>query len=296
MARAVAELVVDASARIGEGPVWNARDQTLDWVDITGQTLHRFSPAAETDASIAVGRDIGAFAHRRGGGFVLALQGGFALLDDDAGTWSMLGEVESGAVDVRLNDGKCDRHGRFWAGTLAYSAERGRGVLYRLEPSGDVVTVMRHLSISNGMDWASDDRTMYFIDSFAGGVDAFDFDLETGELTNRRQIAAVEWDETSPAGLTIADGMTVDAEDHLWVAIFGAGEVRRYAPSGELTQVIELPVPGVTSCAFGGEDMADLYITSAVDLAGRTDTSAGAGGLFRCRPGPKGRPSYLFAG
>ena len=127
-------------------------------------------------------------------------------------------------------------------------------------------------------------------------MDAFDFDLETGELTNRRQIAAVEWDETSPAGLTIADGMTVDAEDHLWVAIFGAGEVRRYAPSGELTQVIELPVPGVTSCAFGGEDMADLYITSAVDLAGRTDTSAGAGGLFRCRPGPKGRPSYLFAG
>ena len=291
-----AELVVDARARIGEGPVWNARDATLDWVDITGQALHRFSPATGSDDVIAVGRDVGAVAHRQGGGYLLALHGGFAVMADGSSEWTMLAEVDRDVPDVRLNDGKCDRHGRFWAGTLAYSAERGRGVLYRLDADGAVTTILTDLSISNGMDWSADDRTMYFVDSFAGGVDAFDFDLESGTLENRRQIIQVEWDTTSPVGLTIADGMTVDADDHLWVAIFGKGEVRRYTPFGELEQTIRLPVAGVTSCAFGGDELKDLYITTAVDLAGTADTQPGAGGLFYCRPGTRGRPSYLFAG
>jgi sugar lactone lactonase YvrE len=291
-----AELVLDARARIGEGPVWNARDKTLDWVDITGQALHRFSPATGSDHVTAIGRDIGALAHRERGGYVLALYGGFAVTTEGSSDWAMLACVAPDVPDVRLNDGKCDRRGRFWAGTLAYSAERGRGVLYRLDADGAVTTILTDLSISNGMDWSADDKTMYFIDSFAGGVDAFDFDLDSGTIENRRQLFAVEWDEATLAGLTIADGMTVDAEGHLWVAIFGKGEVRRYTPEGQLEQTITLPVSGVTSCAFGGDDLRDLYITTAVDVAGNTDNQLGAGGLYRCRPGPKGRLSYQFAG
>lgn len=291
----VVELVVDARARIGEGPIWNPRDQTLDWVDIPGQQLHRYSPTTDESESVDVGRDLGAVALREGGGYLYALYGGFATTESDPSKWTMLAEVDGDVPDVRLNDGKCDRLGRFWAGTLAYSAERGRGVLYRLDPDGAVHTVLTDLSISNGMDWSADDRTMYFIDSFAGGVDAFDFDLDAGTIQNRRQLVAVEWDETTLAGLSIADGMTVDVEDHLWVAIFGSGEVRRYTPAGELERSITLPVPGVTSCAFGGDDLRDLYITTAVDLAGNIDEQPGAGGLYRCRPGPRGRLSYRFA-
>jgi sugar lactone lactonase YvrE len=296
MSDLIVELVADAGAMIGEGPVWNHRDATLDWVDITGQLLHRFSPQSGIDQTIAVGRDIGAFAHRRDGGYVLALQGCFALMDAGRDDWRILAEVDRDAPEVRMNDGKCDRRGRFWAGTIAYDAEQGRGVLYRLDPDGSITTVLRDLTVSNGLAWSSDDRTLYFIDSFARGVDAYDFDLEAGALSNRRQLVAVEWDEASPAGLTVADGMTVDAEDHLWVAIFGKGEVRRYSPDGALVQAIDVPVPGVTSCAFGGEDFADLYITSSINLVDSLDNRPGAGGLFRCRPGVAGRSAFLFAG
>jgi sugar lactone lactonase YvrE len=160
------------------------------------------------------------------------------------------------------------------------------------------------VTISNGMDWSDDDRTMYFIDSFAHGddslaygVDVFDFDAPTGSMSNRRRLAEVRNDPSAPAGFTAPDGMTLDSQGHLWVAVHGAGEVRRYDPEGTLVGVVELPVVGVTSVAFGGDDLGDLYITTNTAFAaGDARAHANEGGIFRCRPGVRGRPANTFAG
>lgn len=291
-----AELVINTHDQLGEGPVWDVRQSRIDWVDITGKRLHRYDPKTEALDTIEIGEDIGAFAHRDRGGYVLALRKGFALMEASSRQWRMVAEIEPDRPGNRMNDGKCDRAGRFWAGSLAYDARRGAGSLYRFDPDGRVHTMLRDLGIANGLDWTADDHTMYFIDSFALGVDVYDFDVASGGISNRRRVVDVEWDESTPAGLSIADGMTLDAEGHLWVAIYGKGEVRRYSSQGELELTVDVGVAGVTSCAFGGDDFQDLYITTALQLPTGRDATAGAGGLYRYRSSVRGRPAHRFRG
>jgi len=288
-----AELVLDARARHGEGPVWHPTEHTLDWVDIMAGHLHRYDPRTDRDMVIDVGRPIGAFAPRVSGGYVVALEYGFGVLEP-SGEFRVVAPIATPGPPQRMNDGKCDSAGRFWAGTMAYDFTPGAAALYRLDPDFKMTTMLRDVTLSNGLDWTVDDRTMYYIDSLAHGIDAFDFDLGAGTISGRRRLIEVPSDRAAQTGETVPDDMTLDAEGYLWVAIHGASEVRRYSPQGEIECIVRLPVSGVTSCAFGGEELTDLYMTSMVVFNDGREPLAGA--LFKCSPGVRGRPARLFAG
>lgn len=286
-----AEVVVHASNQLGEGPVWDQDTESVLWVDILAAQVHRHHVAGGTTTVLPVGQEVGALVPRTAGGLALAVRDGFATMDED-GTVEPIAAVEDTDPDTRMNDGKCDRAGRFWASTMAFDASPERGTLYRLSPDGTVDAVLTGLTIGNGLAWSADDRTFYFIDSMSGGVDAFDFDLQTGSLDNRRQVVQV----AESAG--VPDGMCIDAEGALWVALYGGGAVHRYTTTGELTAIVQLPVPNVTCCTFGGTDLRDLYITTAwngMSEEARAD-APGAGALFRVRTNVPGVLPYPFAG
>ena len=218
------------------------------------------------------------------------MRDGFGFLDTATERWELIAEVEADNPGNRMNDGSCDSAGRFWAGTMAFDDSPGAGSLYRLETDHRVVKIFGDVGISNGIGWSPDDTKMYYIDTPTKRVDVFDYDPESGEIANRRPL--VEVADCSP------DGLTIDAEGFIWVAMWEGWSVRRYAPDGRLDRVVELPVSAVTSCAFGGLDLSDLYITTA----SRDLTSEGhqaqphAGGLFRCRPGVRGLPAHSYGG
>jgi sugar lactone lactonase YvrE len=286
------ELVHGAGAAIGEGPVWEERSGTLVWVDIAGRLVHRYDPERGPQAPLTTPLDVGAAVPRRDGGLVLALQDGFWLQDPGEVLRPWV-QVEAADPGSRFNDGKCDHAGRFWAGTMELDGADDRGRLYRLDPDGTVTSHLAGIAISNGLAWSADRRTMFYIDSRTYRVDALDFEEAGGTLSNRRPVVTVGVDDGMP------DGMTIDAEGGLWVAFWGGSSVRRFDPTtGECSVRIELPAPHVTSCAFGGPDLDELYITSAareLDADGRA-AHPDAGGLFRIRPGVRGVPTDLFAG
>ena len=189
----------------------------------------------------------------------------------------------------RMNDGKCDPRGRFWAGTMGFNEGRGVGALYRLDPDFTVHHMLGNVSISNGLDWTADGRQMYYLDSPTRGVDVFDFDMQTGALGARHRLISLP-----PGEPGAPDGMTLDEEGALWVAVHGSGTVRRYSSDGLLDLVVRLPVSMVTSCAFGGPDLADLYITTmqyGMSADAKHDQPL-AGALFHCRPGVRGLPAH----
>lgn len=288
------DLVLDARAELGEGPVWDAVAGQLVWVDILGRRVHRFRPGDRADVvALETPSHVGAAAPRREGGMVLALADGFWLLDPDATAPRPHRLVEAERPGTRFNDGKVDADGRFWAGTMAYDYRPGAGSLYRLDPDGGVETMIEGVTISNGMAWSDDRRTLYYIDTPTRRVDAFDCDPATGALGDRRTVVRL------PDGLAGSpDGMTIDAEGALWVALWDGWAVHRYLPDGTLAAVVRMPVARPTSCAFGGADLADLYVTSARSGLSANELAAqpAAGGLFRVRPGAIGHPSTPFAG
>jgi sugar lactone lactonase YvrE len=286
------EVMVEGGDEVGEGPVWLGSEQLLVWVDITRNLVHRLDPATNRKESIDVGQAVGAVAPRAAGGYVAAVQEGFGLIDETTGSLEIIAEVESDNPDNRMNDGKCDSAGRFWAGTMAYDLTPGAGALYRLNTDRGVVEVLEEVTLSNGLGWSPDDTSMYYIDSDTNGVDVFDYEPDSAELHNRRRLINV------PQELGMPDGMTVDSEGFLWVALWGGSSVRRYAPDGTLDLVIEIPASQVTSCAFGGKDLSELFITSATHEIPEHEISRqpSAGALFRCRPGTTGMPAYVFQG
>ena len=191
-----------------------------------------------------------------------------------------------------MNDGKCDHSGRFWSGTLALDEQRPVGALYRLDPSGEVTKVLSGVTVSNGLGWSPDQRTFYYIDSRTQRVDAFSHDPESGRIARRRLLVAIPSREGTP------DGLTVDVEGHLWVALWDGSVVRRYTPQGKQEYEVRLPASRVTSCAFGGDDLADLYVTSATTGLAPSDlrSQPHAGAVFVIRPGMRGLPTDTFAG
>jgi sugar lactone lactonase YvrE len=286
------ELVLDARTELGECPVWDRVTSCLYFVDILRGRIHRYDPAADEIRTYEIDRMVGAVAPTEAGDLVLAVHDGFARMDLSTGRVQTIAEVEADRPDQRMNDGKCDAAGRFWAGTMALDERGGAGALYRLDPDGHVHTMVRHVSISNGLDWSDDGRTMYFIDSPTQSVDVFDFEMATGAIANRRTLIRVGQVHGTP------DGLTLDADGYLWVTLWSGGEVRRYAPDGSLAAVIRVPTAYPTSCAFGGPDLRDLYITTATVKLSDPDRAEqpAAGGLFRARPGPTGRPPNRFKG
>jgi sugar lactone lactonase YvrE len=280
-------LVWDERALLGEGPLWDEREQRLLWVDVEGRTLHTLEPASGERRSERYDARISSVGLREHGGLVVAHDRGFSLLED--------GGLVPLAPDIcprgpRMNDGACDEAGRYWAGSVAPDHLPETGALYRLDPDGAVETVVIGVGCSNGIDWSLDGSTMYYVDSLGYGIDAFDFDGSTGTIVRRRRL--VEIPEALP------DGLTVDAEGAIWVALWGGWCVRRYSPDGELMETLELPVSQVSSCIFGDADLGTLYVTSArtgLDDA-QLEREPHAGSLFSFRPGVHGRPAFRFAG
>jgi sugar lactone lactonase YvrE len=278
------ELVLDSQAALGEGPCWLAHRQQLLWVDILAGHVHLLDPATGEDRAIPAGQPAGAAVPADDGRLALALQDGFALLDPDGGTLERVADVERDRPDNRMNDGKCDSAGRFWAGTMAMDEQTVSGALYRLD-ARRVTRVLEGVGISNGLGWSPDDARMYYIDTPTTRVDVFDFDPATGAVASRRPLLHVE-------GPGKPDGMTVDGDGSLWVALWGGWRVLHVRPDGTVAGVIQLPVSQVTSCCFGGPDLGDLYITTARKGLGPERVAAEplAGGVFRCRPGGTGLP------
>ncbi len=288
-----AELVLDAKATLGEGPIWDSREQCLYWVDIETGRLHIFTPGAGTDQGYDLGEMIGTVVPRRTGGVMLAMHHGFAAFDPRTETLTRWGDPESHVPRNRFNDGKCDPAGRFWAGTLNLDRQPEAASLYCLEPDGRVHTMLQGVTNSNGIAWSLDGTAMFYIDTPTLRVTRFDYDLRSGQIANPRTVITVPADEGKP------DGMTIDAEGMLWIALWGGSCVGRWDPrTGECHARVEVAARQVTACAFGGSDLTDLYITTArtglseVELA----TQPFAGGLFRVRPGVAGVTAYEFEG
>lgn len=291
----------------GEGPVWDADRQELLWVDITAGLLRRatVSPDGELDEldALQVGGTVGVATPAADGGWLLGAGPGFTAVSPDGEARVLLelpGEggpqqaAEGRPSGTRMNDGGCDRAGRFYAGTMAFDERPGAGALYRVDLDGSVSTVLDGLTVSNGLGWSPDDRTVYLSDSGAAVVWAFDHDLATGAFGRRRVV--LDFSDRPDEG--VADGLTVDDEGCLWTALWGGGQVRRYSPDGELLAVVDVPASQTSSCAFAGPGRDLLVISTSAhglsdgDRAGQPD----AGRLFTARPGVTGPPAFPYRG
>ncbi|MFD9938100.1 SMP-30/gluconolactonase/LRE family protein [Streptomyces massasporeus] len=277
------EVAVRAEAELGEGPTWDAATGRLLWIDILGSRLHTYDPATGRRAVRRTEQHIGAVKPRAGGGLVLNLRDGIGLLDPDGGFRWLHHEPVPGR---RANDAAVAPDGTLWTGTMRYDEAPGGGTLSRVTGDGSVDVVLDDVAVSNGTGWSPDGRLMYYVDSPTRRVDVFDH--ADGRITGRRTLAEIE------EGAGFPDGLTVDAEGCVWVALWQGSAVRRYTPDGELDRVIDLPVPLVTACAFGGPDLSDLYITTA--RVGLTDPPALAGSLFVVPEAGKGLAHPPFAG
>ena len=284
------EHVLSAQAALGEGPVWHPDEQVLYFLDITQGRLHRFDPASLQHQVTELGLMVGAMGVRAQGGWVMATKQGFAFWDSQSARMTFLGDPDADEQDeVRFNDGKTDPQGRFWAGKMSSTPTNS---LYRLDTDCSIHRVELGIGVSNGLGWSPDHRTFYYTDSPAFTIYAYDYDASTGAIANRRVFAKVPPGEGSP------DGLAVDSEGCIWGARWRGWKIVRYRPDGAIDREIRLPVSLVTSCAFGGPDLTDLYITSAYVDVPSADRPAQplAGDLFRIRTDVKGLPEPKFLG
>ena len=299
------ECVVAAGNHLGEGPVWDVEQGMLYWVDGTGRrvgnpSLWRLDPRSGKTENWSLDHDVGAMALRRDGGAVLALDDGFYMFDFDTGTLELIEKIEADQPRTRLNDGKVDRRGRFFAGGMDDKEELGLCGLWRLDADLGTHRVEDGIICSNGPCWSPDDKTFYFADTFQQTMWAYDFDIETGALDQRREFANTR-DEAG-----FFDGSTVDAEGCVWNALVIGGELIRYTPDGEVERRIGMPVKNVTSLIFGGDKLDEIYVTSMARVshpathehfAVQARPQFGAGSLFRIRGlGIEGVPEPRFAG
>jgi sugar lactone lactonase YvrE len=292
------ELVVKAQAVIGEGPFWDRKDGLLYWVDIAKKMLFIHDPAKGTNREIGVGQFIGSAALRNSNELVIAVEDGFRFLDLRTGKQTPIVDPEAHITGNRFNDGKCDPRGRFWAGTQPSDGQggatdaRGGSALYRLDADHTVRTMVEGVSISNGIAWSPDATVMYYVDSRVRAVAAYDFDLETGAIANRRYPIEL------PAGPGSPDGMTIDDEGMLYVAEWDGFQVSKWDPrTGRCIDTIRFPIAKITSCVFGGARHDELYVTTARLGVQPGDTAQeDAGSLFRIRLGVSGAESHRYAG
>ena len=279
------EQVTDPVAYHGEGPVWSQSWGGRRWVDmLEGEVL-----SLADDGAIErrhVGTIAAALRPRSRGGAVIGVERGFALEGAD-GTLTHLDELWTDD-SVRMNEGGCDPHGRFYCGSMAYDQRPGAASLYRLDADLSVRVVLKGVTVSNGLEWSPDGSRAYYNDSAIYQISVFDYDTDAG-LTNRRVFVDLSDEEKRP------DGLTVDEEGGVWVALSNGGAVRRYTPDGVLDEVVEVPARKVTACTFGGPDLDQLFITTSRE---NIDPGADpwAGSLFRAAVGVRGLPVREFAG
>ena len=295
-AETIADYICGKGAILGECPIWDDAAQVLYWIDCRAPALHRLDPDTGAVRSLPLAETIGSFALRRHadkeGGAVAALASGFHVLDLDSGATTLIGNPEPDQQDNRFNDGRVDRTGSFWAGTMNRRHLGPTGTVYRLDPDRTITPQFGEITVTNGIAFAPDGRRLYFADSPTRTILAFDLDPETGVLSNRRVFVPPD------AAPGYPDGAAVDAEGYLWSARWLAGCVARFDPEGRLDRTITVPVTRVTCCAFGGPDLKTLYITTASQGSRRDGPPPEplSGGVFAAHPGPKGLAENRYAG
>ncbi len=283
------ECVVQGRDLLGECPLWDEREGALWWVDILETSLKKLDPRGNKIHETKLQEAMGSFAFRKEGGLLAAMKSGLYFLDPSSLSRQPVAAPENGKAHNRFNDGRCDRAGRFWAGTMNEAMREPTGALYRL--SGRECERKRAgITVPNSLAWSPNGRTMYFADSPTRAILAFDYDPQSGEPSNERIFA------TTQKGFP--DGSCVDADGCLWNAEYHGWRVARYTPQGKLDRVIELPVENPTCCCFGGQDFDTLYITSASQKLSPSSLEKQplAGSVFAVRPGVKGLPESRFAG
>ena len=286
-----ASLALKARAVLGEGPVWDAATHSLYWLDIKSNKLFRWHPLTSEQREWKFDQMVGCIAMTNSQQIVCALQDKVVLLDTITSNIQEFAALEPDQPDNRANDGKPDAAGRFWIGTLNIPGDKNKAALYMLGKSGELTKKVDGLSLSNGLGWSPDLRSMYLVDTLEEHVLQFDYNAETGDLTNRRVILDLSDAKGSP------DGMCVDAEGMLWIAFYGGKRVGRYDPStGEQLAEVAVPAVNVTCCVFGGDALDTLYITSARDGVSHDELQEYplTGSLFMVKPGVKGLPGNLF--
>ena len=293
MAEREVELVLDARLTVGECPRWHAGERALHFVDVPARTLHRWDPASGERRSRTFHAQCACFAFRRGGGFVLGLEAGFAVIDGFDAPLRVFGEqVEAGRPWSRLNDGRTDPQGRFWSGAMDTSKQHHDARLHRLDPDGTVTTWADGAYTSNGAAFSADGRTFYYSDTPEHRLDAFEFDGATGAVSGRRTFH--QW----PHGHGRPDGGSTDEDGCYWSALYAGGRVARLSPAGEVVEEVAIPAPKPTMIAFGGDDRRTAYVTTAREGLTEEELAAspGSGGIFSFRVDTPGVAETPFAG
>lgn len=283
--------VVQEKALLGEGPCWDEMNQYLLWTDILAKKIHIYYPETNKNRSFEIGQYVGAISVCSNGDLLLATEKGFQFFQINTRKLTPIYDPEKNISTNRFNDGKCDPRGRFWAGTMGMNPNQPTGSLYRLDNDFTVNKMIDNVTISNGIAWDESRNKMYFIDTPTKKITSFDFDINTGDISGKKDIIDF------PSKFGDPDGMTIDKEGMLWVAGWGAGKVTRWNPKdGTLLTEINVPAKYVTSCTFGGKNLDILYITTARIGMNEEELNKQplAGSIFSIKTNTKGLPSHKF--
>ncbi|OWF49137.1 regucalcin-like [Mizuhopecten yessoensis] len=300
--------IPDVTPGTGECPHWEDNTQRLVFVDITENSVCRWDSVTGTIDKVQLEDAVGCIVPCKKGGYLVGVGRNVAHLDWSSQKLTKLHEIPLNGVQNRLNDGKCDPAGRFWLGSMGkvltfepLAFDMNKAELYCLDTDGSFHKRMDKLTVSNGMAWTADHRTMYFIESIPGQIMAFDYDVSSGNISNNRTVVDLgNLDPSDPDNLGIPDGMTIDTDGNLWVAFYGTGLVVCFNPqTGKILRKIEFPCKRTTSCCFGGKNLDELYVTSARE--GSTDEERqsfpATGSVFRVTGlGVKGFPANVYQG
>ena len=291
------ELVIDSKSVLGEGPFWDSCKKVLYWVDGIGCKIHKYNPKTNNNSTFNTDQYIGCVIPKKNSGLISCMQNGIYYVDIEYKKMELISDIERDIKNNRLNDGKCDSSGRLWFGSMSMTANQENrkfettGSFYNFIKDFVVTKLFNCVGISNGIAWNEDETIMYYIDSMSGSVVSFDFDLDKGLVNNKKIIIEIDKADGFP------DGMAIDLEGMLWVAHYGGFQVSRWNPkTGKKINKIKMPVPNVTSCAFGGENLDELFITTAreglkEEILIKYPYS---GGLFKALPGVKGTILHKF--
>jgi sugar lactone lactonase YvrE len=294
------KLVLDAKAELAETPIWNTDKKVLYWTDVFTGDFHIFDAKSGKYEVFNEGGMIGAAIPCKDGRVLLLLENGLNLFDPASKELKHLIDPEPGRSDFRLNDGRCDKMGRLWFSTLSkvYGSDKYdesmTGSLYMVDTDLSIKTVMSGINQLNGIGWSSDDTRMYVVDTHNFKLLSFDYDVKSGQTSEPKTACEIDRDFGFP------DGMCVDAQDNVWIAHWVSGKISKWNPqTGELIETVQMPVPHITCCGFGGDYFDELYVTTArlwVDEADLTGKYSKAGAIFMFKPGVAGRESYLYNG
>lgn len=287
----LAELEYETKSLLGEGAFWNYKTQELYWVDIEGKQLNIYNPTTKNNRSISMPSLIGTVVPYKENEAVVALVDGIYKVNLLTEEVTLLSDVEFNMPENRFNDGKCDPNGNLWVGSMHFKQSRPNASVYKVNEQGETIKMIDSVTISNGIVWTKDTKTMYYIDTPSANIMAYDFNPETNTISNGRVAVKVSKEDGYP------DGMAIDENDMLWVGMWNGNAIAHFNPkTGELIDKIKVPAHNVTSCAFGGKNLDILYITtSSLDMSEEEQKAYPlAGSIFKAKPGVKGVESCFF--